>query len=88
VTTVLLTKYYLGDQMEKNEIRRTSNTHKKRRSIYRVLVGKREGMRSLGIRRSKWKYIIKMDLYEVGWGAWTGLIWLRIKSGGGHLSTP
>jgi hypothetical protein len=23
-----------------------------------------------------------MDLQEVGWGAWTGLIWLRIGRGG------
>ena len=22
---------------------------------------------------------------EVGWGAWTGLIWLRVRTGGGHL---
>jgi len=28
---------------------------------------------------------IKMDLQEVGWGAWTGMIWLRIGTGGGHL---
>jgi hypothetical protein len=26
---------------------------------------------------------IKMDLQEVGWGAWTGLIWLRIGTGAG-----
>ena len=26
---------------------------------------------------------IKMDLQEVGWGAWTEFIWLR--TGGGHL---
>jgi hypothetical protein len=24
-----------------------------------------------------------MDLQEVGWAAWTGLIWLRIGTGGG-----
>jgi hypothetical protein len=28
---------------------------------------------------------IKMDLQEVGWGAWIGLIWLRIGTGGGLL---
>ena len=28
---------------------------------------------------------IKMDLQEVGWGTWTGLIWLRIGTGGGLL---
>jgi hypothetical protein len=29
---------------------------------------------------------IKLDLQEVEWeGAWTGFIWLRIGTGGGHL---
>ena len=28
---------------------------------------------------------IKMDLQEVGWETWTGLIWLRIGTGGGRL---
>jgi hypothetical protein len=31
---------------------------------------------------------IKMDLQDVGWGAWTGLIWLRIGTGGGLLCVP
>jgi hypothetical protein len=31
------------------------------------------------------KIILKMDLQEVGWGTWTGLIWLRIGTGGGLL---
>jgi hypothetical protein len=26
-----------------------------------------------------------MDLQEVGWGAYTGLVWLRIGTGGGLL---
>jgi hypothetical protein len=26
-----------------------------------------------------------MDPQEVGWGIWTGLIWLRIGTDGGHL---
>jgi hypothetical protein len=26
-----------------------------------------------------------MDIQEVGWGSWTGLIWLRRKTGGWHL---
>jgi hypothetical protein len=26
-----------------------------------------------------------MDRQEVGWGAWTGLMWLRIGTGGGPL---
>jgi len=27
---------------------------------------------------------IKLDLQQVGWRAWTGLVWLRIGTGGGH----
>jgi hypothetical protein len=33
----------------------------------------------------KWKDNIKIDLRDFGWGAWTGLIWLRIGTGGGLL---
>jgi len=38
----------------------------KSRGIYRVLVGKPEGMRPLGRRRHKWKDNLKMDLQKVG----------------------
>jgi hypothetical protein len=53
-----------------------------RRGAYRVLVGKPEGRRPLGRPRRRWEDNIKMDLLEVGWGAWTGSIWLRIGTGG------
>jgi hypothetical protein len=56
-----------------------------RRGAYRVLVGKPEGRRPLGRPRHRWEDNIKMDLREVGWGAQTGLIWLRIGTGGGLL---
>jgi hypothetical protein len=52
------------------------------RVAYRILVGRPEGRRPLGRPRRRWKDNIKMDLQEVGWGAWTGLIWLRIGTGG------
>jgi hypothetical protein len=39
------------------------------RVLYRVLVGKPEGKRSLGRSRHKWEYNIKMDLQEVECGA-------------------
>jgi hypothetical protein len=35
------------------------------RGAYRVLVGKPEGKRSLGIPKHIWEYNIKMDLQEV-----------------------
>jgi len=49
------------------------------------LVEKPERKVSLGRPRCKWDYNIKLDLQEVGWGEWTGLIWLRIGTHGGHL---
>ena len=54
------------------------------RCIYRILVGKLEGKRPLGIPSRRWKDT-KMDIQEVGCGTWTGSIWLRIIKGGGHL---
>jgi hypothetical protein len=53
--------------------------------MYRVLVGKPEGKRPLRRSRHRWEDNIKMDLQEVGCGLWTGLGWLRIGTGGGHL---
>jgi hypothetical protein len=56
-----------------------------RRCISRVLVGKPEGKRPLGRPRLRWEDSIKMDLQEVGWGTWSGLIWLRTGTVGEHL---
>jgi hypothetical protein len=48
-----------------------------------VLVRKPEGRRPLEGPRHRWEDNIKMDLREFGWGAQTGLIWLRIGTGAG-----
>jgi len=53
--------------------------------VYRVLVGKPEGKIPLGRPRSRWEYNINMVLQEVGCEAWTGSMWLRIGTSGGHL---
>jgi len=53
--------------------------------VYRVLVWKSEGKRPFGRPRRRWEDNIKMDLQEVGYGALTGLIWLRLGTGGGLL---
>jgi hypothetical protein len=53
--------------------------------VYRFLVGKPEGKRPLGRPRCRWEDNIKVDLQEVECGVWTGLSWLRIEKGGGHL---
>ena len=56
-----------------------------KRTVYRVLVWKPEGKRPLGRPRYRLQDNIELDLEEVGWRAWTGLIWLRVGTGGGHL---
>jgi hypothetical protein len=38
------------------------------RKLYRVLVAKPEGKRSLGRPRHRWKVGIRMDLREIEWG--------------------
>ena len=42
-----------------------------RRGVYRVWVGKPEGKIPFGRPRLRWEDNIKMDLQEVGCGAWT-----------------
>jgi len=56
-----------------------------RRGVYKVLVGTPEGKRLLGRFKRRWVGSIKMDHQEVGFGVRTGLSWLRIGTGGGHL---
>jgi len=47
----------------------------KRRDLYRVLVGKPEGNKSLGRPRSRWEDNIKIDLQEVGC---EGVDWIEL----------
>jgi hypothetical protein len=56
-----------------------------RRGAYKFLVGQPEGNRPLGRPRHRWEDNIKTYLQDVGWEAWTGLIWLWIRTGGGLL---
>jgi hypothetical protein len=58
---------------------------RERGGVYRVLVEIPEGKRPLGRPRRRWGDNIKMDLQEVRWGTWTGLIWLRTGAVDGHL---
>jgi hypothetical protein len=55
-----------------------------RRDVRRVLLGNPEWKRKLGRPRLSWEDHNKMNLQEVGCGAWTGSSWLRIGVGG-HL---
>jgi hypothetical protein len=54
---------------------------RKRRGVYRFMVGNPEGKRLLGIFRKILRCIFRKWVVRV----WTGLSWLRIGTGGGHL---
>jgi hypothetical protein len=56
-----------------------------RRCVYRILVGKPYGKRSLGRPMRRWEDNIKNNSSRSGVGAWVGLIWLRIGIIDGHL---
>jgi hypothetical protein len=81
---IILLIYYLGGQIEKNEMGGACSTYGEIRGVHRALVGKPEGKKPLGRPRHRWEDNIKMDLRE--WdGEWTGLILLRLETSGWRL---
>jgi hypothetical protein len=55
------------------------------RKVCMFLVGKSQEMRPLGRPRHRWEDGIRMDLREIGWMVLSGLICLRIVTGGDFL---
>jgi hypothetical protein len=55
------------------------------RSVYTVLVGKPEIRDHWGDQGVDGRIILEWIFLKVDVGAWTGLGWLRIEKGGGHL---
>jgi hypothetical protein len=45
-------------------------------NVYRISVGKPDGKRPLGRRRTRWVDNIKMDLSEIGWD---GVDWIDLS---------
>jgi len=66
---MLLIKYYLGEEIRKNEMGGACNTCGDRIGAYRVLLEKPEGKRPLGRPRRRWEENSKIDFQEVDWGA-------------------
>ena len=60
-------QYYSGYKIEKMRCVGHVARMVERRDVYRVLVRKPEGKRSLGRPRLRWQDNIKIDLQEVGW---------------------
>jgi len=56
-----------------------------KRGGYRVLMGKHEGKRPLGDPGVDGRIILRWGLRKWDVRVWTGLSWLRIGTGGGHL---
>jgi hypothetical protein len=61
------------------------STYGKRRGVYKVLVGKTDGKNHLEDPGIDGRIILKWIFRKWDVGAWTGLIWVRIGTGGGHL---
>ena len=55
----ILTNYHSDDQIKKNEKGGACGIYGDNRSVYRVLVGRREKRRPLGRRRIDWRIILK-----------------------------
>jgi hypothetical protein len=53
--------------------------------VYRVLVGKPEGKRPWEDPDVDGRIILRWIFRRGDVGVWTGLGWLRIETGGGHL---
>jgi hypothetical protein len=59
---------------------RTCSTYEKGEQVYKILVEKPEGKRTLGRPRRRWENGIKMDLREISWRVWIEFDWLRIRT--------
>ena len=58
---------------------------RERRGVYMVWVGNPERKRPLGDTGADGRIILRWIFRKWDVGVWTGTIWLRIGTGGGHL---
>jgi hypothetical protein len=78
----LLAQYYSDDQVEKNEVDMTCSMW---RHVYKVKVEIPEERYHLEDPGIDGRIILMWIYRKWGGGAWTGLIWIRIGTGGGLL---
>jgi hypothetical protein len=72
-------------KIEKKEMGSTCGAYGEERGVYRVLVGKPEGKRPWGDTGLDGRIILRRIFRKWDVGVWTGLSWLRVGTGGGHL---
>jgi hypothetical protein len=65
---VLLTKYYSGDKIEKNEMGWACNTYRGQERCIQGFGGEPAGKGPLGKPKRRREDNIKIELQEVGWG--------------------
>jgi len=78
---VPLTRYYLGEQVKRNEMGGARRTYGGEDVCKQGFGGENLGKEIIW-KTEEGEYNIKINLQEVGWGAWTGLSWLRTGIGG------
>jgi hypothetical protein len=64
---------YKHNQVKKNEIDGACSTNWEKRNIYKILVGKPDGKRSLERPRRRWVNNINIDRREI---RWDGVNWI------------
>jgi hypothetical protein len=74
-----------GDKIEKNETDGACSADGEERGVYRVLVGKPEGMRHWGDPGLGGRIIVERIFRKWDVEVWIGLGWFRIETGGEHL---
>jgi hypothetical protein len=72
---VLFSKYNYNDQVKEDEMDRACSTNGREEDLCRILVGKPEGQRPLGIPRRRWVDNIKIDRRDIGWD---GMDWIYL----------
>jgi hypothetical protein len=78
----VLLRYYSGDQIKGDEMRRACGTYAGDENACRILVGKVEGSRPHERPRLRWKDNVKMHIKEIGWEDmdWICLALLNMKN--------
>jgi hypothetical protein len=71
--------------MNKNEVGVASGTCRDHEGCIQVLEVRPEWKETTLKTRCRWEDNIKVGLREVGWVAWTELIWLRVRASSGRL---